>query len=365
MYINTRPFLHTPHAHTKRYQKELFTVLKEIDRLAIKHNIDYTIEAGTALGAVRHEGFIPWDNDADLLVPQKQIKNFLIAMARENYFHNYDIWYYSKQWSWLIKDVFIPRILENPDEYCDISLNWAIGQITHAVFRIVRKKTCNIQMSLSKGKNTYQVAHFDTTLTTASLQYKFMTFEEKRTWRERYLLEEDKYRVHPFVDIFPVIEMKPEEYIAMKNGFKLHDHSRIIKNSKSNFQKMASLVMPKKAENLATSAEHTFEDYRVGVDDDYILGIKKAKLALKKGDNVVLSKAPWNLKKIIPYEKSEIYPPKRVQFESGELNGPNKIVDVLTNHYKDFKVMPPEEERIQHVYHLDPKQFKQHVAVNE
>lgn len=44
----------------------LLEMLKDIDEVCQKHQIPYWLTGGSALGAVRHEGFIPWDDDADI-----------------------------------------------------------------------------------------------------------------------------------------------------------------------------------------------------------------------------------------------------------------------------------------------------------
>ena len=47
----------------REHQLVLLDMLKDIDQICKKYDIKYMLFAGTALGAVRHGGFIPWDDD--------------------------------------------------------------------------------------------------------------------------------------------------------------------------------------------------------------------------------------------------------------------------------------------------------------
>lgn len=67
---------------TELHKVEL-ELLVEMDRICRKHNILYSIDGGTLLGAIRHKGFIPWDDDADVIMNREEYKKFLSVIDRE------------------------------------------------------------------------------------------------------------------------------------------------------------------------------------------------------------------------------------------------------------------------------------------
>jgi len=74
----------------------LIEILDEIDRICKKNDIKYFLSGGTLLGAIRHKGFIPWDDDVDLWMTRKNFKKFKKAIKKdldekyfsEDYFSN-------------------------------------------------------------------------------------------------------------------------------------------------------------------------------------------------------------------------------------------------------------------------------------
>ena len=67
---------------TKAVQARLLDILKVIDRVCKEHRLTYYLLCGTMLGAVRHQGFIPWDDDADVGMPRDDYET-LLAHADE------------------------------------------------------------------------------------------------------------------------------------------------------------------------------------------------------------------------------------------------------------------------------------------
>ena len=58
-------------------------MLKEIDRICRKYKIKYSLDSGTLLGAVRHKGFIPWDDDVDVAFTRNNYEMFAKVVRRE------------------------------------------------------------------------------------------------------------------------------------------------------------------------------------------------------------------------------------------------------------------------------------------
>ncbi len=68
----------------------IFNMLCEIDKICKDNNIQYYLSGGTCLGAIRHNGFIPWDDDADIMIPRPDYIRF-IRCVKKKYSDKYGI----------------------------------------------------------------------------------------------------------------------------------------------------------------------------------------------------------------------------------------------------------------------------------
>ena len=89
------------------------TVLDLIDLICSKYNITYFADWGTYLGAIRHKGFVPWDDDLDICMHRNELNKFL-AVAKEELPEGYSVMsFHNNDYSWK----FIYNIVPN-DHMC-------------------------------------------------------------------------------------------------------------------------------------------------------------------------------------------------------------------------------------------------------
>lgn len=202
-----------PGTTTKKVQDRLLDMLIEFDKVCRKHNINYFLSGGTCLGAVRHGGFIPWDDDIDIDVWYQDYPKLLKALENElpsnlklqtpktdkGYYHFYarivdldsEVFY---------KDNFARRNLKYKGLFLDIipisnSISFKLRKLlnrrtrlAYSMSRVGAKKKLDYYLSfiklpvylfawfiyslLSKIKRTDKVSHYYPSIYNPKLSYK-------------------------------------------------------------------------------------------------------------------------------------------------------------------------------------------------
>lgn len=64
-------------------QERMLVILGEIDKICKRHNISYWLSGGSMLGAIRHQGFIPWDDDLDIEMLRPDFERLMRLLPKE------------------------------------------------------------------------------------------------------------------------------------------------------------------------------------------------------------------------------------------------------------------------------------------
>lgn len=66
-----------------RLQQEILSILDDFLKLCEEYHLEYFGIAGTGIGAIRHRGFIPWDDDIDIAMPRRDFEKFLKLVQKK------------------------------------------------------------------------------------------------------------------------------------------------------------------------------------------------------------------------------------------------------------------------------------------
>ena len=125
-------------------------ILKEFVRICKKHNLTYYLAWGTLLGAVRHQGFIPWDDDIDVCMPYDDYCKFKEVSKTE-----LSQEYYYQDWE-KEKEFFLPWAkLRKNETTCmtrsesNLKIHWGVGIDIFPLIKMDEEK-CSISKKMAK-----------------------------------------------------------------------------------------------------------------------------------------------------------------------------------------------------------------------
>lgn len=70
--------------YLNKLHQDILTIMDEVDRICAENNLRYYLMCGSCLGAVRHHGFIPWDDDLDIAMPRQDFNKLIDLTAGPN-----------------------------------------------------------------------------------------------------------------------------------------------------------------------------------------------------------------------------------------------------------------------------------------
>ena len=243
---------------TKEIQRVILGIIKYIDAFCRKNDITYYLMSGSALGAMRHQGFIPWDDDCDIFMTYDNYQRFLalfeVQADSQKYYlqkENTDEWplYVSRvclNGTTMVSDEFKNNMKQRHNVFVDVMCLYAVpdSELAHRVqfysailLRVNALAKCKfpnksflkrVMLKLSKalvnpitkpillrivrkneGNNTKLVASYF-----GRARYNTASFPRSYLGKQRYV---------PFEDtVLPVME-RVEDYLEFRYGSRWMD----------------------------------------------------------------------------------------------------------------------------------------------
>ncbi len=171
----------------RRQQMRMLELLLEVDRICKKHDIPYWLSGGTLLGAVRHQGFIPWDDDLDIEMLKKDYNRLMkvlpaelpetMALQHPDNDKNYIFWFAKirDRRSFMSELNHYDRVFKEQGIYIDI-------------FPLRKQPMWVHKLSELSHGHVYKIMNR-------------MGKDNKEMWKVRFIKRFNKYVVHPILSL--------------------------------------------------------------------------------------------------------------------------------------------------------------------
>ncbi|MFT4058127.1 MAG: LicD family protein [Legionella sp.] len=262
----------------RQAQLKMLNMLKAVDALCQKHGLDYWLDAGTLLGAIRHQGFIPWDDDMDIGMPRASYEEFLRIAPQE-----------------LPEHIWLQTIHSDP------------GYFNMATPLKIRDRHSYYVEKHEQGNEPYVQGIFIDV-------FVYDSMPEDAKLRKRYKF----------------MAKKISRLLSTKYGVVNIGHHASVYKVLGKF--LPTAILESSLQNIIHKANTSNSPY------------------LGRGYNCVGENF---------IHKKDIYPLKKVLFETSLFNVPCNAKEILTQQFGDYLTLPPENQRVMRhckelIPYLDP-----------
>lgn len=260
----------------------ILSIYKDVASLCDKYGLTYMMSGGTCLGAIRHHGFIPWDDDLDIMLPRKDYDALINLLENGELGEKYEFTY--------------------PNSRTDANI---------VFLKIFRKHTkdvelFNINTPFPKG------IYIDVFALDAVPKYKWV--QKIKGFIANAIQYTAIARLYAQYPSGPL-----KEYMYMDKSLKKRYKLKMLLGNLSSFASHAKWI-------------YWFDWFVASSNNNRQWGIPTG----RKYYNGEI------------FDKSVFVPVKKAMFEGMEVNVPNDTHTYLTNLYKNYMQLPPEDKRERH-----------------
>jgi GR25 family glycosyltransferase involved in LPS biosynthesis/phosphorylcholine metabolism protein LicD len=203
---NTQPFTNiwdTYDKNSKRYDYICINMMKDLQSILRQKDIEFIVSYGTLLGLTRHEGFIPWDDDIDVIIDDKHYdtligglddklseKGLRILHINDKFskIHRIqDPYIKNKNWSWPFIDIFMYTVIDDKVKIYDAS-KWKNYIISKSDFFPLKTNLfCGFPVSMPYNVDSVLSSMYGTTWETTCMSSPY-NHREERSNEKQYMI---------------------------------------------------------------------------------------------------------------------------------------------------------------------------------